>query len=401
MSYFIRIFILFILIITELLASTYWTLWLPMDTCRYIHLISGLGISALLFFPKAYSKIRIPKLSRWVPVLIAVLLLVWSALKLNSLILHEPLDFTHADMLPVIKVMCERWLHAEKIYQIIPEIWSGVMPVYLPAMYLPFIPAVIFSFDMRWITYGIMLAIFFFIFFRNKSNAISWLTFLFIGLWFDFVLHKRTESLTLSEEGVVYGYYMLLAWALYHKKTIWVGISAACCLLSRYSALFFIIGLLVSYFLIERRTKAMDKVYFTFFAGIILMTIGKAWSAIPGFVSLPASYLDNILANNSKYQEVLNDGLGMMPIIGINSAPLVQKIQLGLLLITAISMIYFVRKCKSEFYFLAFLKLSLVLFFNFLVLPYNYLFYTSTWVSFVIFFLFTNHPGSLNEVITE
>ncbi len=66
-----------------------------------------------------------------------------------------PLDPDFADMLPIMKVMNERFLHGEwkQVYDPIPEIWNGTRPIYLPAMWIPYAPAVAFI----WICAGLRL----------------------------------------------------------------------------------------------------------------------------------------------------------------------------------------------------------------------------------------------------
>src|SRR5882762_7326324 len=55
-----------------------------------------------------------------------------------------PIDINNADMLPIIKVMGERFVagHHKQVYDTIPWIWNGIQPIYLPAMWLPYVPAI-------------------------------------------------------------------------------------------------------------------------------------------------------------------------------------------------------------------------------------------------------------------
>ena len=39
-----------------------------------------------------------------------------------------------------------------QVYDPISEIWNGTRPIYLPAMWFPYAPAVMLKIDMRWIT---------------------------------------------------------------------------------------------------------------------------------------------------------------------------------------------------------------------------------------------------------
>src|SRR6185437_3006803 len=64
-----------------------------------------------------------------------------------------PIDITNADMLPIIKVMGDRFIAGQHshIYDTIPWIWHGTRPIYLPAMWLPYVPAIFLGIDMRWV----------------------------------------------------------------------------------------------------------------------------------------------------------------------------------------------------------------------------------------------------------
>ena len=79
------------------------------------------------------------------------------------------------------------------------------------------------------------------------------------------------------------------------------------------------------------------------------------------------------------------------PLIGFEHVQYVFYIQIFLLILIAVGMIAWVKKYHHSFYYPAFLKLSLVVFYNVLILPYSYLMYTSVFVSFVLFFLYANH----------
>src|ERR1700724_3026404 len=87
-----------------------------------------------------------------------------------------PMDPDYADMLPIIKVMNERFLHGDwkHVYDSIPEIWNGIRPIYLPAMWLPYAPAIALQVDIRWVTVVTVLLSFFIILFliRIRKNGI-------------------------------------------------------------------------------------------------------------------------------------------------------------------------------------------------------------------------------------
>lgn len=58
------------------------------------------------------------------------------------------IDYKVSDMLPQIKIMCQRLINGEKIYAPIQNIWDGKNPPYLPLMWLPFVPAELLQIDL-------------------------------------------------------------------------------------------------------------------------------------------------------------------------------------------------------------------------------------------------------------
>lgn len=301
----------------------------------------------------------------------------------------NPLDYTHADMLPVIKIMCQRWLSGSGVYSLIPEIWGGVMPVYLPAMWLPFVPAVLFDFDMRWITYGLLLIALLSMFLSHKSVVGTLMVFILIGLWFDYVLHVRHESMVLAEEGIVYAYYIGLVSSIYKKNIIATGILVALCLLSRYAIVFYSIALLVYLFKWEDKRKSIKYFVSAVSAAIVLISVTGAWSNLVNFFNQSGNYLEAIAANPDKYLTVMKEGLGFSFMAGIDHHLQVYWMQIFLLALAALVMILTLKQ-SNLWYKLAWLKLTLVVFYNFMVIPYPYLIYTSVWVSITILYFYVS-----------
>ncbi|MEP7320542.1 MAG: hypothetical protein ABI761_01440 [Saprospiraceae bacterium] len=139
--------------------------------------------------------------------------------------------------------MCKRWLNFQPVYQSIPEIWGDTIPAYLPAMWMPFIPSVLFSFDPRWITIGLTLLAILLFLLKKKSSPLSWLIFIPLGLWFDFLLHHRNETFRMTQEGLVYFYFICMVLTIYYELPRLIGLMTALCLLSRYGLIFFLPGL--------------------------------------------------------------------------------------------------------------------------------------------------------------
>lgn len=388
--------LLFVAVLFEILSSTFWLESFSLDACRWIHFLSGLSIGALILVRTDRFE-AIQRVPGWINYLLLLVLLTWIGVRLTYLFKLNPLDYTHADMLPVIQVMAQRFCQGQPIYDIIPEIWGGVKPVYLPGLWFPFIPAVIFDFDLRWITTSMIVLGLFFMFALNQANTKALLVWIPIGLWFDYILYNRNETLVLSEEGVVYGYYILFALALYRRSYIWIGVLLACCLLSRYSIVFFAVALLVCFRLYESKEKFQLFFVATATAGLVLMTLGGAWTQLTQFAALPNQYLKNLETNPSKYQDIMKEALGFVPWLQELEYQTIYWIMLLLLMGIMILTIYFYRKLTGPFFLLAALKFTLLFFYHFVLIPYPYLFYTSVWVSVVIFYLYASRIGPVYQ----
>lgn len=389
-NYSFAVAFLFLALVAEVLSTTFWQQTMSIEACRWIHFVSGLVIGlALLFATQNHTGKQ--DSYQVVSFLLLLFLFTWAAIRLYPLYEQNRLDHTRADMLPVIRVMARRFIHLEPVYTMIPEIWSGVMPVYLPALWLPFVPAVAAGLDLRWTT---LMALFFglaFLFHRVRANVYSLLVFLPAGLWMDYQINNRNETFVWSEEGIVYGYYILLALALYIKAYRLTGVIMACCLLSRYGILFYAGALGFCLYSSGDRRAFFKFVISATATGILLFTISGAWGYIPEFIRLPGVYLDNLLANPAKYHDVMKDALGFVPFTDPTYYKSMFRLMIFLLAVLAFLMVQRYKKNPHPFALLGFLKLSLVVFYHFIPIPYTYLFHTSVWVSMAIFFLYSSH----------
>lgn len=399
-NYNLVVVLLLLALIAEVLSITFWIELFSMNACRWIHFISGFIVGLVILNATTEGKMT-PRTYQLQSVILLFFLFLWVVIRLHTLYERNPLDFTKADMLPVIQVMSERFIRLEAVYEIIPEIWEGVMPVYLPALWLPFVPSVIAGVDIRWTTVIFLFIALFILFSRVRAGKYALLVFLPVGLWFDFILYNNNGTFVWSEEAVVYGYYILLALVLYIKAYRWIGILLACCLLSRYGILFYAGALILCFYLFDDR-----RAFFQFFisasaTGILLFTISRAWGYIPDFIRLPGVYLDNLQANPVKYHEVMKEALGFVPLTDPASYRSMFWLMIFLLVVLAFLMVHRYKKNPHPFVLLGFLKLSLVVFYHFIPIPYTYLFHTSVWVSMAIFFLYSSHRAENVYNFTE
>jgi hypothetical protein len=207
---------------------------------------------------------------------------------------ENPLLYQNADMLPIIKSMNQRFLHGQwkQVYQPIPEIWSGIQPIYLPAMWMPFGLSLIFDFDIRWITLcGIWLSLILCVLpvWRKLIESIFLIVaFLILLAW----LHTNGDNgvIELTEEGVVFFYYSLLATAIILKNPWIMGISVALCLMSRYSFIGWIPFAIV-YLLLRREYKFLLRVSLAAATVVFVLILPFGIGPLLYHLHLPDNYI--------------------------------------------------------------------------------------------------------------
>jgi hypothetical protein len=356
---------------------------------------SGCFILSILLLPKAMlpwfrdlkkdSSLKLPLL-----VLMLLLAFITSRYWLDQI----PLDPDFADMLPIIKVMSERFLRGEwkHVYDPIPEIWNGTKPIYLPAMWLPYIPAVALKLDMRWVTVGAVLLSFTIVLFairmrKNRYFGYGQIAVAAVFFWWIFARNDVHSLISMSEEGVVIIYFVLLTLAIISENAFLIGIAASCCLLSRYSMIGWLIPCLIYY---ATRKEYCRLIVFsvTGTACIFLFfLIPFGFKILEQMIALPALYVAFAKHVWEFSPEVfwLNPGLakffGPHRMDTLHNTLLIMSFAIPFLFMCFCLL---QKKWKLQNINLACFKLSLVVFYQFIDVPYGYLFYTSSFVSMVI-----------------
>jgi hypothetical protein len=305
------------------------------------------------------------------------------------------IDINNADMLPIIRVMNQRfvtgqWYH---IYDPIPEIWNGIRPIYLPAMWLPFAASTIFKFDMRWITVGglfFAFSSFMFLFHPKKHKILSVLGFLISAILFCWLFSEQTNGfISMTEEGVVVAYYALLVLALLSGNMVFIGIATSLCMLSRYALIGWIPAFLLYLLLYKKRKQA---VIFSVTGIVCLLVICILPFGIGPFISLttlPAKYVGFAGIVWVDSPDVFQFSLGFAKFFGQQRISLLHG---TLIVLSFIVPALFILGCyvasKKQVILsnvpLAALKITLVVFYNFIDVPYAYLFYTSSFISLLM-----------------
>ena len=387
---------LLLLVVLEVISQTYLAAFGNKDLAAIVYVLAGIGIGCVPLLKRQAAEVsgedggeRLSAL----PIIAFGLLLTGIGYFGFQAIKAQPLDYTFADMLPIIQIMGERWLAGEEVYAVIPEIWDGMQPIYLPVMWLSYVPAILLDVDLRVVNLffialasGLALRLG-----RTKQGHQQWWVYLPLLLLLGYILITYTTFITITEEPVVVGFYALLGYSVYHKRTGWIVVALAGCLLSRYALVFWAGTYLIYMLWQEDHRRALWIMGGTAVLCLLLMVVSQGIYEIDLFYSLKDAYLDSFQNPDIRWrtENTIAKNIGLARFVGFDHLLVLHRaVFLGSLLLPPLLYIWYhfrLRgKVASSLFALCSLKLCLVYFFNMNALPYSYLFYTSTFLSLVI-----------------
>jgi len=381
-----------VLAILQVLSATYF-LEIPnfqaLDS--FLFLFTGVGISLCLLQTHSIQIQNDSIFNRQllVKLLVIVILLPVSYQLARHIMDDNPLRYQNADMLPIIKSMNQRFLNGQwkQVYQPIPEIWGGIKPIYLPAMWMPFGFSMIFDFDIRWITVcGVWLSVILCVLpaWRKRTAAILLIVaFLILLAW----LHTNDDNgvIELTEEGVVYVYYAFLATAIILNNPWLLGISAALCLMSRYSFIGWI-PFAALYLVLRKEYKFFLRAFLTAVIVAFVLILPFGMGPLIYHLHLHDDYISHAARVWHDEPDTYFETLGMAKFFGASHIKLLHFILVSGSFLVPVSFLLFVRKkiFTEANILLAGFQLSLTFFYNFLDVTYLYLYYTPVFVSLLI-----------------
>jgi len=381
-----------VLAILQVLSATYF-LQIPnfqaLDS--FLFLFTGVGISlCLLQVPGIRMQRESIRNRQLLFKLLAIALLLPVSYQLARHIMDDnPLLYQNADMLPIIKSMNQRFLDGQwkQVYQPIPEIWNGIQPIYLPAMWMPFGFSLIFDFDIRWITVcGLWLSVILCVVPGWKKITLA---FFLIGAFMVLLawLHINNDNgvIELTEEGVVYFYYCLLATAIIFTNPWLMGISVALCLLSRYSFIGWI-PFAFLYLVLRKEYKFLLNTSVTAVIIVAILILPFGLGPLLYHLHLHDDYISHAARVWHDEPETYFETLGMAKFFGASHIKLLHGILVTGSFLIPLSFLLFLRKkiFTQPNILLAGFQLSLTFFYNFLDVTYLYLYYTPVFVSLLI-----------------
>lgn len=383
--------------VLEVISQTYLAAFGNKDLAAVVYVLAGIGIGLVPLLRRKAAEIPTEMEDRysiaWQRIAFGLLLVGIGYFGFQA-IKAQPLDYTFADMLPIIQIMGERWLAGEEVYAIIPEIWNGMQPIYLPVMWLSYVPAIFLDIDVRFVNLffialasGVALQ-----FGRTKQGHQQWWIYLPLLLLLSYILITYTTFITITEEPVVVGFYALLGYSVYHQRTGWIVVALAGCLLSRYALIFWAGTYLIYMLWQEDHRKALWIMGGTAVLCLFLMIVSQGIYEIDLFYSLKDAYLDSFQHPDVRWrtENTITKNIGLARFVGFDHLLILHRaVFFGSILLPPLLYIWYHLRLRervaSSLFALCSLKLCLVYFFNMNALPYSYLFYTSTFLSIVIF----------------
>ena len=123
-------------------------------------------------------------------------------------------------------------------------------------------------------------------------------------------------------------------------------------------------------------------------ATLTLLFVSNANNYTEVFLGLSDNYLTDIANNRGKYEGMINSGLGLAKFLDYNDLNLLHAFMKWVAIISPICLgLYYKLREKYiplDQFGIASLKVYLVLFYNLIIMPYSYLFYTSSFLSLFI-----------------
>lgn len=386
------------------------------------YLLIGLGVAILPLLTPSWLNQLGHNLPKWTLPLARIILLAVGSFLIFALwragiqiIEQHPIDFKQADMLAVIEFQCDRFIAGTPVYDRIPEIWNNMQPIYMPAFWGPFVPAKFLGIDIRWTTLLFLTVAIVLILSPQKRTDVRFLLGVIPALYYlmESIWTEQTFLIRFTEEGISLFYYVLLVIAAYRQIPWLEGLAIALCLMSRYAlAPWLLIYLWWVYQ--NRGYRQMMWVGGTTFllvmCGFVIPYGLEKWELFLTHSSRYQEYAERLWQKDEAF---FHRTLGIVRFIGVEGLSWLYRIQIVLTFLAPLSLMLWAQKWKKspllsasliqKLLPLCMLKISLVVFFNLLVVPVYYLFFINGAVSCALltcYLQLISQPAERNEQIS-
>lgn len=310
-----------------------------------------------------------------------------------------PIQIENSDIIPLIQqIYVDRFIHMQAVYDLYTGFNYGTFtPNYLPFHWFPFVLPELLHLDPRW-TFVLLyliatyLYVFKFVKASTKQNLIIQILFPFL-LWFS-IMVKQGKDYANTVELLIAAYYMILCLSLFSNKPFLKAAALILLILSRYSLVFWLPVYFFSLWLTNRNLSYKTALYLV---GMLLVFYVPFLIQSPHMLNSGSQLWIDAALGEWKGQSwqapgdrpfQLFQGMGFASwIYTWASGSLQEKILFSKNLMLTMSLISLVvsiiwiwmKRNSGQLSLLALfaLKISLLIFYSFVFVPYVYLFWVT------------------------
>jgi hypothetical protein len=328
-----------------------------------------------------------------------------------------PVDPMNSDVIPTLKILCQRVLNKEWVYAPIHFPTWTVNNAYLPLQYLPLLPAELLHLDYRVYAFWFFIATLLFITYKTKKSGSSTVEIVLKSFFALYILYiwNETEKGTFafSIELLDVSFYLILALSFFIKDWRFRSVAILLCLLSRYAFLLWLPMYAVIYWMENGKKEAL-KILIAVFIGVCVLYVIPFLTVKPNLYFEGLKYYDLTAqsgwshnVNDGKYPnkpDIIQRGFSWSIYIWdavkgdyLEKLRVAKKLHIGTSLLASL-LGYFVylilrrRKLKNGKYFnfdgltLVSLKFYFIFFYGFMYVPFPYLYLLPMFFSIAILY---------------
>jgi hypothetical protein len=373
-----------------------------------IGLVSGLALIFSSFQKKYfnYKDFSNNRTTSYEKVIVISFGCIFSMVFLQGIISPYPMDKTNSDVIPQINILVQRFLTGEYPYTAIDFNTYTLFPTYLPMQWLPFCIAELCGIDYRLFALIMLLIPITFYLYKFQSRTAFYIASVMVfGLMIVGMQYNKDDYFN-CVENIIAAFYLAFALSLLHSKNIWLQIILlSFCLFSRYSIVLWVPLYFIYIFLNHGFIESVKSLAFLFLIFLTVYGIPflskdpliffKAYKYHTG-AAIGEWSVSKDCKNCTPFH--LGRGLGMAIFFYENQSSvayrlgILQKVHLilslGSVVITVLLALrnkYFLRKNIGAHFLIWSLALYLTIFYNFIQIPYHYLFSVPIVVYMVLF----------------
>jgi len=339
-----------------------------------------------------------------------------SSIYLSKIFTDYEINAKKSDIIPCINILVTRVLNKEFPYKTISDWGYDLSPNYMPLTWMPFIIAKIINFDFRWLAFSVWcLSVAFYTLVLLRKN-LPLIHSAFLSLLPFVVLLTLTKYepaiFGYTIEPLIAGYYLILSLTILSKSNLIRAIGLILCLLSRYSLILWIPFYLTTVFFLEKKRNAiiiLVLVLIAIFLVYYLPFVSSDWTVVKKgheYYTTCALGEWNLWQNQGDKPYNLFRGAGFAcyfyDFLNVNLLDRLKILQythysISILSVLILGFLYMSLKKQVDYrlYLLFSLKIYLTFFYNFIQVPYTYLFMVPLFISLVIIFvIFTSTVSS-------